>query len=186
MVERDGNDNDAERLYEACAQLPEAPALAWTKFESPAGFVWSFTIRAGLPGDLTRAALTQIREQIALFEQGARVYSWRPVADGRDVTAMPAGQQRDEMPSMANNNGGGIFAAEELVANVHDGKVYWKVKGGRFKQYGVTIWPEVLEKAGFHPEKMDPMATYDIHEFMAHYVVNDKGNPSKIIELVLK
>jgi hypothetical protein len=34
------------------------------------------------------------------------------------------------------------FQASQLVATVNDSKTYWKVKGGKFTKYGVTIWPD--------------------------------------------
>jgi len=76
------------------------------------------------------------------------------------------------------------FEATQLVPNVNDGTVYWKVKGGRFQKWGVTIWPEVLEKAGFVVEELDPINGRDLEGWVAVYVLDEeKGHPKKVVEL---
>ena len=34
------------------------------------------------------------------------------------------------------------FDADLLVGSVSSGQTYWKVKGGKFAKFGVTVWPE--------------------------------------------
>lgn len=75
------------------------------------------------------------------------------------------------------------FAGESMTATVSDGKVYWKVKGDQFRQFGVSIWPEALEAAGFVFEEMNPMKQIDLTGWTAHYITKENGQPKKIIRL---
>lgn len=64
----------------------------------------------------------------------------------------------------------------------------WVVKGGNFKKFGVTCWPEVLDAAGI-AEKLDPMKENKPKgRWQARYVEreNDEGRlvPDKVVELV--
>lgn len=185
-----------------CAHLPESPAVVWTKFQSKLGFVWSLTFRAGLTPESEREALSQLRRQVELFEAGAEKLNWLPVANGHDVTATPAPPQQKPArpgqspppggsappatPSVAGSGGNGgalSFEAQSLAATISDGKVYWRIKGGRFSKHGVNIWPEVLEASGWDPDGLDPTTTYNVTGYTAHYVLNDKGNPGKVTKL---
>ena len=74
------------------------------------------------------------------------------------------------------------FAAERLVGTTTGEKTYWKVQGGKFSQYGVTIWPEVLEAAGFAADQ-DPKVEYDLTGYTAYYTLNDKQKPNKVTHL---
>lgn len=40
------------------------------------------------------------------------------------------------------------FVAERLSVKFEDGKYFYKVMGGKWSQYGIAIWPEVLIAAG--------------------------------------
>ena len=76
------------------------------------------------------------------------------------------------------------FDAEKLVPNVNDGTVYWKIKGGNFQKWGVTVWPEVLRKAGLNPDELDPINGLDLTGWTAVYIVDpEKGHPKKVVEL---
>lgn len=196
-------DAEATAAYTiTCQQLPEAPALAWTKFQTPAGFVWSVTLRAGLPETFEAQAMKSIARQIDMFEKGAAAHDWTPVSDGRDM-AMSLKPRAESHPAPASANlplalppqatqppqagqGGELtFNAEKLTATVSDGKTYWKVKGGQFSQYGVTIWPEVLAAAGFSADDMNPTTVYNLNGYQAYYSLNDKGKPAKVTLLEL-
>ncbi len=80
--------------------------------------------------------------------------------------------------------GGGKFAAEKMVATVDEGKVYWKVKGANFQKFGVTIWPEVLEDAGFEVDALNPLKPIDLTGWTAVYSVKENGQPKKILKLI--
>jgi hypothetical protein len=64
----------------------------------------------------------------------------------------------------------------------------WVVKGGKFKKFGVTCWPETLEAAGI-AEKMDPLKENKPKgHWMAKYSErqNEDGRwvPDKVVNLV--
>lgn len=89
-------------------------------------------------------------------------------------TAPPvAGQQSGEL----------TFPAKILSCETKDGKPYWKVKGGKFLQHGVRVWPEVLEAAGLNPLQLDPQIAYDLEGYTATYITNDRGQAQKVVKL---
>lgn len=201
-------DAEAAAAYTVtCQSLPESPALAWTKFQTPGGFVWSVTVRAGLPELLEAQALKSMARQIDLFEKGALAHGWQPISDGRDMAlglkpraeaAAPApaptnGSSKPATPPLATGTpppqaaqGGALtFNAEKLTATVTNGTTYWKVAGGQFSKFGVTIWPEVLQDAGFDPAALDPTQVYNLAGYKAHYALNDKGKAGKVTLLEL-
>lgn len=182
--------------------MAESPCLAFTRIATPAGFTWSVTIRAGMPEAVENEAMRSIFRQIQHFEKGAAAAGWLAVADGRDtiqVGMKPRSEAPQAQPPQAGAQlppqaGGGAppqgtgealtFKAEKLVATITDGKTYWKVKGGKFAQYGVSIWPEVIAAAGWDADALKPTETYNLTGYVAHYALNDKGKPGKVTELV--
>lgn len=173
-----------------CQSLPESPALAWTKVQTPGGFVWSVTLRAGLPELLEAQAMRSIARQIELFEKGALAHDWTPVSDGRDMAmglksraeAAPAPTNGGSKPAPApqGDNGALTFKIDSIDVTTSNGKVSWKVKGGRFPKHGVTMWPEPVIAAGLDP---DTLKIGDIAGWIATYILNDEGNPKKIVKL---
>ena len=75
------------------------------------------------------------------------------------------------------------FEAERLVGSTSGDKVYWKVQGGKFSKYGVTIWPEILEAIDIAVDTLDPTSEYTLEGYTAYYVLNDKGQPDKVVNL---
>ncbi len=75
----------------------------------------------------------------------------------------------------------GMFPAEEMKATIDDGKVYWKIRGGQYRKFGVIVWPEVLEAAGL--KDLDPLKPVDLTGYMAHYVTKEDGGPQKVVRL---
>lgn len=74
------------------------------------------------------------------------------------------------------------FTAEQLVGSINDGKTYWKVQGGPFVKFGVTIWPEVLADAGFDVDQLDPTQMYSLEGYKATYL--KEGNKPKKVTLL--
>jgi hypothetical protein len=176
---------DDGALTEACIQLPEAPVVAFSDFISPNGLRWCVTVRAGLSPALARQAVAQTIDLAKSVETSALKAGWDAPGNGRKATAAPP-PATASMPPVAGGNGNGdlTFQAQTLVANISEGNTYWKVKGGKWSQYGVTIWPEVLAAAGFEPDGLDPTQPYDLSGYTAQYIINDKGNPQKVTALV--
>ena len=114
--------------------------------------------------------------------------------ESKGVTPKPVGKQPAEYstppgsPPVTQNQTASTetFDAETLVATVTDGTVYWKVQGGPFSKYGVSVWPEVLQETGFILEDMDPGMKYDLTTYSAHYVRNESGKPKKVVRLEKK
>lgn len=104
---------------------------------------------------------------------------------------MPEQQMQSATPPPANSTPPAqtaeskpvTFPAESLTATVNKGKTYWKVSGGMYKKFGVTIWGEVLAEAGFDVEKLDPTKTYDLNGYTAYVYMSDEGKPQKIWKL---
>jgi hypothetical protein len=83
---------------------------------------------------------------------------------------------------LTNPDAAYTFDAERLVGSTQGDKVYWKVQGGKFSKFGVTVWPEVLEAAGFAAEQ-DPTQEYNLEGYTAYYTLKDDGKPNKVVNL---
>ena len=118
------------------------------------------------------------------------------------VVPKPVGQQATTPPQNAQNGSGGAqsapptvstppaaaahpdgpltFQAVDMVGSTSQGKTYWKVRGGQFTKFGVTIWPETLKVAGFDMDALDPAEVYDLTGYKAFYILNaEKSTPEK-------
>lgn len=84
-------------------------------------------------------------------------------------------------PPMNGANGSQSFPCKILSATVDGGKAYWKIKGGHFEKFGVTVYPEVLTAAGF--ATLDPLQQYDLTGYTATYALKDDGKPAKVTAL---
>ena len=103
---------------------------------------------------------------------------------------LPAPSPGVPPPAAAQHEGPLSFEAESLVGSTSEGKTYWKVRGGMFKKFGVTIWPEVLTKAGFDMEELNPATPYNLIGYTATYLLNaekstpEKEVPDKVVSLI--
>jgi hypothetical protein len=61
-------------------------------------------------------------------------------------------------------------------------KQFFKIKGGMYRQYGVTVWPEVLTAAAVNYAKLGA-GDWKLPGLRATFVLNDKGKPSKVVKL---
>jgi hypothetical protein len=75
------------------------------------------------------------------------------------------------------------FQADKLITNVSEGKTAFKVKGGKYSKFGVTIYPEVLAEAGFDVDLLDPTKVIDLKGYTAH-VIMDGDKAVKVSKLV--
>jgi hypothetical protein len=69
------------------------------------------------------------------------------------------------------------FIADKLSVSMNNGKYYYKVIGGVFKQYGVTVWPEILVLAGLNVSEGQPVP--NIAGWRAEYIEEDGKEPGK-------
>jgi hypothetical protein len=75
------------------------------------------------------------------------------------------------------------YTADTLVHNVANGKDSFYLRGGQFAQFGIRIWPEVLEKIGLgvmikSPPALHPIQPIDVIAIVEDYV-NKKGEPAR-------
>lgn len=82
------------------------------------------------------------------------------------------------------DNGGDMpFEVENIKLASGGDHPRWVVQGGNFTKFGITCWPEVLEKAGIM-EHLDPLNDNKPKgKWMAHYVNKPDGKPDKVILL---
>jgi len=104
------------------------------------------------------------------------------------AASSPAPAQPAPQPAPQATSAPGItdmtFQTEQLVSEIKEGKRYWKIKGAPFMKYGVRVWDEVLEAAGFVLEQMD-QPVYSLTGYTAHYVEREPGKPLKVTMLVV-
>jgi len=84
---------------------------------------------------------------------------------------------------LTSNAGDEPFQVENIKLASGGDHPRWVVQGGNFKQFGVTCWPETLEKAGILG-KLDPMKDNKPNgTWFAHYSTKDNGKPDKVVLL---
>jgi hypothetical protein len=178
----------AEPARESDAVVPQSAQRTWTEAPASAnvraaykGLDWQFTVRADTLRELMArvgwlAGYLNSQHTKPAVQPTAQP---QPPAQGASVpptTQMPQAQVTQEQGTLT-------FAADTLTALVNEGKAYWKVKGGKFQKFGVTVWPEVLAEAGWSVEELSPMKIYSLAGYTATYVLNDKGKPEKVTSL---
>lgn len=99
-----------------------------------------------------------------------------------NVEEQSTGEQETE------SRNGKSFEVESIKLAAGGDHPRWVVKGGNFKKFGVTCWPETLEAAGV-AEKLDPLKDNKPKgTWVAHYAErqNDEGRwvPDKVVTLV--
>lgn len=170
----------------ASAPLPEAAGSINLRMVDPeTGATPQFTFRyhsdrkavaawPGIKADLASLGLVGEEEyqERRRSERVAAPTQGQPIPTGQGMTPPPA------------HNGELSFEAKTLSGSMNDGKTYWKVKGtGKFGKFGVTIWKEALEEAGFGFDSLNPATIYDLTGWTAHYENNEEGKPKKVTRL---
>jgi hypothetical protein len=79
------------------------------------------------------------------------------------------------------------FDTELLVCEIKldsngNPKQSFKIKGGMYKSFGVTVWPEVLVAAGVNYVNLGA-GDWKLPGLRATFILNDKGKPSKVVKL---
>lgn len=170
--------------------LPEAGASVNIKVADPrTRIVAQFTFRGHDPDTLIDQYFAYAQR---LFDRG--LVSEDEYIDQRRGERSPAPVSQPaaaHLPPVAGSAtvppvGGELsFEAASLEGERKKGKDYWKVKGGKFQRHGVTIWPEVLQAAGFQAEAMTTDEVYSLAGYTAFYAMNEEGtNPQKVTRLV--
>lgn len=162
--------------------LPEAPASVYFTMVDKKTLTWiQFTVRSFSYRELRG----RLRENLDWFtEHGyeSRAKHQEEPQSRQQSPPQPPPPQTTSKPTTVNSN---TFETRMLVGNVHKGKVYWKVQGGKYSMHGITIWPEVY-KAGTNKElkDLDVMQKHPLEGYTAYFSLNDKGQPEKVTKLV--
>ncbi len=154
--------------------LPEAPASVSVKIITQGGLDMLFTLR-DVDDD---ALLDRCKKFVTRVEDD---YDVSLAGNGNGNQSAPLPESGQQNVSQATPDL--YFDAVELVGESSGGKDAWKVKGGKWTQWGVRIWPEVLDAAGIPSENLDVDKTYKLDGYTAYYVENDQGNPQKVVNL---
>lgn len=165
--------------------LPEAPASATVKVVDPASQMeWLLTFRFHTEDQLIESVARISGKLPALGVVGFDAY----VDSRRAERAESAERQADKaLPAPATQTRNQLqadalsFKAETLEKSTKGDKTYYKVKGGKFTKFGVTVWPEVLAEAGFDLDTLAGVTS--MAGYTAHYILNEKGDPAKVIGL---
>lgn len=76
------------------------------------------------------------------------------------------------------------FMTVKLICTITNNKKYFKVTGGNWVKYGVTVWDEVLVAAGIPVGKLEGNPDgYDFKGYKATCLMKPDGKPEKIIKL---
>ncbi len=158
--------------------MNEAKASFNGYFRSPAGSKDQFTLR-------------QTDEQ-SDKDFVARVKQFTALLAANGWTEWDAGLQTETASVRPAEDGAiqgmKVFEVESIKLAAGGDNPRWVVKGGNFKKFGVTCWPETLEAAGV-AEKLDPLKDNKPKgNWVAHYSErqNEEGRmvPDKVTRLV--
>jgi hypothetical protein len=159
--------------------MNEAKASFNGYFRSPAGNKDQFTLRQ-TDDQSDKDFVARVKQFIALLAANG----WAEWEAGGQVESEPGGRMADE----AESRNGKSFEVDSIKLAAGGDNPRWVVKGGNFKKFGVTCWPETLEAAGV-AEKLDPLKDNKPKcNWVAHYTErqNDEGKwvPDKVTRLV--
>lgn len=84
-------------------------------------------------------------------------------------------------PSQQSNSFDEINCSR-LIVDVKDGKVAYKIKGGKFEKWGVRVFPDILKANGIDPDAI-PLAGLDMSGWCMTIIMRG-NNPDKVTKLV--
>jgi hypothetical protein len=152
-------------------------------FRSPAGNKDQFTLRQA-DDQSDQEFIARVRRFVKLLAD----HGWTAENGNRSPREFENAklQQPGEFEGASRN--GKFFEVESIKLAAGGDHPRWVVKGGKFKKFGVTCWPETLEAAGV-AEKLDPLKDNKPKgAWVAHYNQrqNEEGKwvPDKVTRLV--
>jgi hypothetical protein len=166
--------------------MNEAKASFNGYFRSPQGNKDQFTLRQ-TDEQSDKDFIARVRQFTNLLAENGWTQWLRP--EGTD--ALENGKEETRSPHNGNQEpatrNGKEFEVESIKLAAGGDHPRWVVKGGNFKKFGVTCWPETLEAAGV-AEKLDPLKDNKPKgTWVAHYAErqNDEGRwvPDKVLSL---
>lgn len=154
--------------------MNEAKASFNGYFRNPGGNKDQFTLRQ--------------TDQQSDIEFLARVRQFVKLLADNGWTQWNAENEEEATGNETETRNGKSFEIESIKLAAGGDHPRWVVKGGNFKKFGVTCWPETLEAAGL-AAKLDPLKDNKPKgAWIAKYTErqNDEGRwvPDKVIALV--
>jgi hypothetical protein len=165
--------------------MNEAKASFNSYFRSPNGGKDQFTLRQ-TDEQSDKEFLARVRQFVKLLAENGWT-EWEQASGAAESQGRGA-EEREDRPDEGASRNGKYFEVESIKLAAGGEHPRWVVKGGNFKKFGVTCWPETLEAAGIG-EKLDPLKDNKPKgNWMAHYTErqNDDGKwvPEKVTRLV--
>lgn len=145
------------------------------------------TFRHGIPEELYFEDFQKWYRILSKISQDGGDKPYARFWDGGKVITpvAPAQAAQPDKPDNGKKEYPNEFKAGRLTASSDKGKIYFKVEGeegAKFPKFPVTIWPEVIEKAGINADEI-PVKGMALTGWIAVYEKNEKGYPGKVIEL---
>ena len=172
MAEDSNMDAQLKEALEEQPSLPEAGGSATTHIEGPSGVDIMLTSRSYHPYD----AFKRLEETVKmLIKQG-----YKPI-EGGSYSAHKQQQHPADSDVPPND---GYIDIEDFTISLNEGKMYFKIKGGPYKKWGITVWPEVLINT-FGQEWFDGLNPLKPPKITgrAYYSNNEKGQPDKVVSI---
>jgi len=117
-----------------------------------------------------RAELRQLHEQIDALAQQLSA-----IADGLTATAASAAPRDGEYTE---------FVADQVVVDLVEGKTVVRLRGERYRKFGVRIWPEVIETLAEEGLIIPTTpGTHTIPSTRVRALLSESGQPRKIVGL---
>ena len=162
--------------------MQEAKASFNGYFRSPGGNKDQFTLRQA-----DNLSDKEFIARVKQFEKLLHENGWVEWNGSDEHANLNAGDQANGSQETATRNGK-EFEIQSIQLAAGGEHPRWVVKGGKFKKFGVTCWPETLEAAGI-AEKLDPLKE---NKPKGHWVAkyserqNEEGRwvPDKVVALV--
>jgi hypothetical protein len=167
--------------------MQEAKASFNGYFRSQGGNKDQFTLRQ-TDNQSDKEFIARVQQFVKLLGENG----WKEWLRPEDMDALENGRGEIRSPHNGNEEAatrnGKEFEVESIQLAGGGEHPRWVVKGGKFKKFGVTCWPETLEAAGI-AEKMDPLKENKPKgNWVAKYSErkNDEGKwvPDKVVGLV--
>lgn len=134
----------------------------------------------GTPTEQVVALLTRIAEGVDTQNE---LLSHLLSAKVEDVSTKP--HAPDDVPSTGDERKYRVFDAETLHVTIDEkGEKHFKVKGGPFREHGVTIWPEVLASTfGLDTEQLMPCKDGYAFKHQVRALLTAEGKLRKVVGL---
>lgn len=188
------------------AVMTEAPYSLNVSVEDPDGYQYQLTVRKQ-ESKAFFAAASGLRQWIKAqgfapvqrggFTRQAPVQEkapQQPEAPRQEQSEQPPARTTTPPQRQPEAPGGKVyrFHAETLLKSEMNGKIIWAIQGNDIpaycRKYGMRVWPEVLEHAGFDPGALEEVRQANLpslHGYVAEYTMraDDPQKPDKIIAL---